>query len=161
MLKGKVKCVSNKDWLGGESDYLTVGKVYDCEFEDNEKRKFSLVDDEGSRINEDMDDLIHGMFTTDIGVIYIAGPMTGLPNFNREAFFRKQMSLRLDGWTVISPHVLPSGLKDTNYMDICMAMVRSANAVYMLRNWEESHGAYCEYVLAKKLGLDIYYEDEE
>lgn len=160
-MKGKVKCVSNKDWLGGESEYLTVGKVYDCEFEDSEKRQFSMVDDEGSLLHEDMDDLTHGMFTTDLGVIYIAGPMTGLPNFNREAFFRKQMSLRLDGWTVISPHVLPSGLKDTNYMDICLAMVRSANAVYMLRNWEKSSGAYCEYVLAKKLGLDIYYEDEE
>lgn len=160
-MKGKVKCISNKDWLGGESEYLTVGKVYDCEFEDNEKRMFSLVADDGSFIDEDMEDLTHGMFTADIGVIYIAGPMTGLPNFNREAFFRKQMSLRLDGWTVISPHVLPSGLKDTNYMDICLAMVRSANAVYMLRNWEGSQGSYCEYVLAKKLGLDIYYEDEE
>lgn len=94
-------------------------------------------------------------------VIYIAGPMTGMPNFNREAFFRKQMSLRLGGWTVISPHVLPSGLKDTNYMDICLAMVRSADAVYMLSNWERSQGAYCEYVLAKKLGLDIYYEEEK
>lgn len=94
-------------------------------------------------------------------VIYIAGPMTGLPNYNREAFFRKQMSLRLDGWAVISPHVLPSGLTQSNYMDICLAMVRSANAVYMLRNWEKSSGAYCEHALAKKLGLDIYYEDEK
>lgn len=161
MLKGKVKCISNKDWLGGESDYLTAGKVYDCEFSDNEKRQFVMLSDNGDNLVEDMDDLTHGMFTTDIGVIYIAGPMTGLPNYNREAFFRKQMSLRLDGWTVISPHVLPSGLKDTNYMDICLAMVRSANAVYMLRNWEKSSGAYCEYALAKKLGLDIYYEDEK
>lgn len=160
-MKGKVKCISNKDWLGGESEYLTVGKVYDCEFSNEDKQLFTITDDEGRPLHEHIGDLAHGMFTTDLGVIYIAGPMTGLPNYNREAFFRKQMSLRLDGWTVISPHVLPSGLTQSNYMDICLAMVRSANAVYMLRNWEESQGAYCEYVLAKKLGMDIYYEDEE
>ena len=51
LMKGKVKCISNKDWLGGESDYLTVGKVYDCEFTREDKRLFSITDDEGGLIH--------------------------------------------------------------------------------------------------------------
>ncbi|WP_193108494.1 DUF4406 domain-containing protein, partial [Escherichia coli] len=39
-----------------------------------------------------------------------------------------------------------------------VAMVRSANAVYLLKGWEESVGARAEHELAQKLGLNVIYE---
>lgn len=89
-------------------------------------------------------------------VIYIAGPMSGYEDFNRPAF--KEMALKLsllDGWTVLNPGVLPSGLTQHQYMDICLAMLRSADAIYLLKDWELSPGARAEYALAEKLGLTI------
>lgn len=94
-------------------------------------------------------------------VIYIAGKMTGMPNYNREAFFKKAMELRRQGYVVLTPSVLTAGLSDIAYMDICLAMVRSAEAVYMLSGWDSSAGAVAEHALASKLALTIIYEDEK
>ena len=46
-------------------------------------------------------------------------------------------------------------------MDICCAMIRCADAVFMLRGWEKSAGAVAEYALAKKIGLEIITECQE
>lgn len=43
-------------------------------------------------------------------------------------------------------------------MDICPAMVRSADAIYLLNRWEDSVGARAEHALAEKLGLTVIYE---
>jgi hypothetical protein len=40
-------------------------------------------------------------------------------------------------------------------MDICCAMIRCADAVFMLRGWEKSAGAVAEYALARKLVLRL------
>ncbi|ENB2659716.1 TPA: DUF4406 domain-containing protein [Escherichia coli] len=90
--------------------------------------------------------------------IYIAGPMTGYPDYNRTAFFSKAKELMEVGHIVMNPALLPAGLCQSEYMDICLAMVRSANAVYLLKGWEESVGARAEHELAKKLGLNVIYE---
>ncbi len=55
--------------------------------------------------------------------IYIAGPMTGYENFNREAFHKAEEALKQEGHTVLNPAVLPDGLTQPHYMDICMAMI--------------------------------------
>ncbi len=65
--------------------------------------------------------------------IYIAGPMTGYPDYNRTAFFSKAKELMEVGHIVLNPALLPAGLCESEYMDICLAMVRSANAVYLLK----------------------------
>ncbi|MEL9225993.1 DUF4406 domain-containing protein, partial [Escherichia coli] len=90
--------------------------------------------------------------------IYIAGPMTGYPDYNRTAFFSKAKELMEVGHIVLNPALLPAGLCQSEYMDICLAMLRSANAVYLLKGWEESVGARAEHELAQKLGLNVIYE---
>ncbi|EHF0796578.1 DUF4406 domain-containing protein [Shigella flexneri] len=90
--------------------------------------------------------------------IYIAGPMTGYPDYNRTAFFSKAKELMEVGHIVLNPALLPAGLCESEYMDICLAMVRSANAVYLLKGGEESVGARAEHELAQKLGLNVIYE---
>ncbi len=42
--------------------------------------------------------------------VYIAGPMTGYKNFNREAFHNAEEELKREGHTVLNPAVLPDGL---------------------------------------------------
>lgn len=90
--------------------------------------------------------------------IYIAGPMTGYPDYNRAAFNAKASELMAEGHIVLNPAVLPGGLCQSEYMDICVAMVRSADAIYLLNQWEESVGARAEHALAEKLGLTVIYE---
>ncbi|HGU8391426.1 TPA: DUF4406 domain-containing protein [Escherichia coli] len=90
--------------------------------------------------------------------IYIAGPMTGYPDYNRAAFNAKASELMAEGHIVLNPAMLPGGLCQSEYMDICLAMVRSADAIYLLNRWEESVGAREEHALAEKLGLTVIYE---
>lgn len=90
--------------------------------------------------------------------IYIAGPMTGYPDYNRAAFNAKASELMAEGHIVLNPAMLPGGLCQSEYMDICLAMVRSADAIYLLNRWEESVGARAEHALAEKLGPTVIYE---
>ncbi|MBY3671886.1 DUF4406 domain-containing protein [Vibrio cholerae] len=90
--------------------------------------------------------------------IYIAWPMTGLPEFNKPAFFKREFSLRCDNWIVLNPAILPDGLQHHEYMEICLPMVRVADAVFMMKGWENSKGANMEHDYAKDIGLEIYYE---
>ena len=91
--------------------------------------------------------------------IYIAGPMTGYENFNREAFHRAEDALKREGHTVLNPAVLPDGLTQPHYMDICMAMLRCGDAVYMLKGWQQSAGARAELALAEKLGHAVIFQE--
>lgn len=100
------------------------------------------------------------MITGSVKVIYIAGPMTGIENFNRPAFWREAVRLSSDGHAVLNPAILPGGLTQAQYMDICLAMVRCANTVLMLQGWELSAGAKAEHALAEKLGHEIIYQEE-
>lgn len=88
-------------------------------------------------------------------VAYIAGPMTGIKDYNKPQFNFAEKSLKELGFTVLNPASMPLGLSQAQYMDICFAMIRSSTHIYMLYKWEESLGAKAEYAYAKKLGLEI------
>ena len=90
--------------------------------------------------------------------VYLAGKITGDPNY-REKFAAavKKLEERA-GVTVISPAVTPEGLKKADYMRICFAMLESADAAVFLPGWEDSPGAqlekhWCEYVGKKMVFL--------
>lgn len=88
--------------------------------------------------------------------IYIAGPMTGLENFNRDAFNKMAEHVCDNGDVALNPAILPDGLSQHEYMDICMAMIRAADGIMLLRGWQHSPGARDEHALAEKLGLAIF-----
>ena len=50
--------------------------------------------------------------------IYIAGPMSGLPNFNRDAFNLEAERLHALGHIALNPAILPDGLEQHEYMAI-------------------------------------------
>ena len=101
--------------------------------------------------------------------IYIAGPMSGLPNNGYDAFNRKAAQLRAAGWEVVNPAEmdLDEGLSPTreftrqDYMQAArrdLRAIQTVNALYMLDGYEASPGANWEWAYAKELGLTIYYE---
>lgn len=91
--------------------------------------------------------------------IYIAGPMTGYENFNRDEFNRVAEIIENVDEVALNPAVLPDGLEQREYMDICFAMLRCATAIYMLSGYTKSKGALAELAYAEKLGIEIIYQD--
>ncbi|ENC6660101.1 DUF4406 domain-containing protein [Aeromonas hydrophila] len=87
--------------------------------------------------------------------IYIAGPMSGLPNFNRDAFNLEAERLSALGHVALNPAILPDGLEQHEYMALCIEMVKMADQLVMLPHWEHSAGATAEHALAIKLGKPV------
>ncbi|MEV0869445.1 DUF4406 domain-containing protein [Brachybacterium paraconglomeratum] len=96
--------------------------------------------------------------------IYIAGPMSGLPDFNYPSFDRAEEDLATAGYHPLSPAVIahlspadPGVLADgLSYEDVLAAslqMLLNADAVALLDDWESSHGARLEVALARRRGL--------
>lgn len=95
-------------------------------------------------------------------VVYIAGKMSGLPDYGRAKFAEADAYLQgLGGYTVLNPAVLPSGMPKVSYLPICMAMIDAADIVYALNNSDTSMGASVEIAYAKYQGKPIWYEARE
>lgn len=94
---------------------------------------------------------------------YISGPITGMKNLNREAFFRAEVHIvaTLLGYP-INPHRVGACLPDSatwlDYMRVDIAAMMEADTVYMLRGWWKSRGARIEWFIAKLLGFAVMYE---
>ena len=87
--------------------------------------------------------------------IFISGPMSGLPNFNRDAFNLEAERLHALGHIALNPAILPDGLEQHEYMAVCIELVKMANQLVMLPGWERSAGARAEHALAIKLGKPV------
>ena len=93
--------------------------------------------------------------------IYIAGPMSGVKDFNYPAFNAAANELRALGHDVLNP----ADLETLNfsgkpqewqwYMRHAIAMVARADGVALLPGWRASKGATLEYRVATALTLDI------
>ena len=100
--------------------------------------------------------------------IYVAGPMSGLPNLNWEAFDIKEKQLRADGWDVVNPAAMdrdagyvPDQLGEYDYEEAAsrdVEALRSCDAIYLMSGFQFSKGACWERALAKHWGLKRYYE---
>ena len=92
--------------------------------------------------------------------VYIAGPMTGLPQFNRPAFHQAALNLSFEHHVPLNPAILPDGLTEADYMAVGLTMLQRADAIYLLTGWQFSAGARAEHALALKLGLEIIEQRE-
>lgn len=92
--------------------------------------------------------------------VYIAGPMTGLPHFNRPAFQQAAINLSFEKHVPLNPAILPDGLTEADYMTIGLTMLQRAEAIYLLTGWQFSAGARAEHALALKLGLEVIEQKE-
>lgn len=117
--------------------------------------------------------------------IYIAGPMTGIPQFNFPAFDAAAIVLRERGFEVVSPAELDdpddraaafnspdgsalaygNGVKKTwgQFLgrDVILIADSKIEAIYVLEGWNKSRGARLEtFVGAAMCGLPIYHFDD-
>lgn len=85
--------------------------------------------------------------------VYIAGPMTGYENYNREAFFKAAEELKSRGAEPVHTAGLPDSFTYEEYLERSLAVLEACDAIYLLKGWEESKGALMEYGYAKSRGL--------
>lgn len=92
--------------------------------------------------------------------IYISGPMTGLPDLNRDAFYDAYIMLTELGHEPVNPHYVNAHLGDNEawetYMRNDIKALMDCDAIYMLKNFTQSKGAMVEYRLASDLKMRIY-----
>lgn len=89
--------------------------------------------------------------------IYIAGPMTGMPDFNYPAFNEAAQHIRAAGYEVENPaeNDLPPGKEWHEYLRNAISRMLTCEAVATLPGWSESKGAVLECDIAERLGMPI------
>jgi hypothetical protein len=92
--------------------------------------------------------------------LYIAGPMTGLPNFNRPAFNVMAEKLRLLGHDVLNPAELDTDETappaEECYRRDLVLMLQDREGVVVLPGWERSRGATAEVFNMNLIGKPVY-----
>lgn len=98
---------------------------------------------------------------TSMTKVYIAGPVSYMPNLNKAEFENMQEKLTAAGFKVVNPLELcdPSWEWQT-CMKVCIRELMLCDAVIMLPKWESSKGASIEHELAKRVGLSVVYDVE-
>jgi hypothetical protein len=88
-------------------------------------------------------------------LIYLAGPMSGLPDWNYPAFHKAAAELRAAGHTVINPaEVNPDTTQPwESCLRACLAEVVKCDTIALLPGWEHSRGAKLEAYVAEQLKM--------
>ena len=104
--------------------------------------------------------------------VYLAGPMTGMPDKNRPAFMTYEKRWQDAGWEVINPALFFGEDADPGVF-VCrrrsVMELLPSDAIAMLPGWndwtameERGHLSFClkEYDLAGDLGMSLYWADQ-
>lgn len=83
--------------------------------------------------------------------IYIAGRVTGDPNYKRK-FSHATLTVKDRGHVPLTSAMLPLGLEEADYMRISLAMIESADLVLFLSDFNRSEGAVVEWLWCQKTG---------
>ena len=90
--------------------------------------------------------------------IYISGPMSGLVDFNRQAFWSAQQALQLMGFDVVNPHKngLPKNATYNQHLVKDIELLLECDSIYLLKGWTDSDGAQIECFTADNRGLRVF-----
>lgn len=103
--------------------------------------------------------------------IYLAGPMTGMPEWNYPAFVAAEADLIREGHVVVSPvnidaavwvftgggELLPEMTRRA-MLRIAYAALDTCEAIYMLKGWEKSTGSISELAHAQATNMILMEE---
>ncbi|GAE14622.1 hypothetical protein JCM6292_785 [Bacteroides pyogenes JCM 6292] len=93
--------------------------------------------------------------------IYVSGKISGLPiEEAKQRFADAQALLDGIGFEAVNPmkKSLPANATWEQHMVKDIELLFKCDAIYMMDNWIDSKGALIEYDIAKRLGLDIWFE---
>jgi Domain of unknown function (DUF4406) len=106
-------------------------------------------------------------------IVYISGPMTGIYQFNRPAFFSMEKKILqdykckvLNPARITDPHVsrYHKGLKKAElyreYMKHDIDLIFRSTAMVLLTGWQCSKGAVAEFSVAKSLNMLVINEED-
>lgn len=94
--------------------------------------------------------------------LYVAGPMTGYPEYNRPAFNEAAKFWEEQGYEVVNPAVPDPTLDDSDwkgYMRRAVYQLLTCNIVALLPGWEDSKGAKLEVEIATTMEMPIYFPE--
>ncbi|WP_250489965.1 DUF4406 domain-containing protein [Caballeronia sp. INML2] len=89
--------------------------------------------------------------------LYIAGPMSNLPELNFPAFHAEAARLRAMGFEIVNPAEIDVG-PNPDWLTAMRADIRelvTCDGIALLPGWEQSKGANVEHTLARGLGLRV------
>ena len=93
-------------------------------------------------------------------LVFIAGPMTGLPDWNRAAFYDAEERLTFWNIEVINPaglaFIIPEYAPPEMFVDTTCALVKHCQALVRLSGWENSTGVKRELAAAVKHGVPVF-----
>lgn len=90
---------------------------------------------------------------------YLAGPMTGLPDYNFPAFMEMAQVLREKGFIIFNPaeSIPDKSLAWTVYMRHNIRALMNCQGIFLLPGWERSKGSQLEKHIAVQLEMEIYF----
>lgn len=90
--------------------------------------------------------------------LYVAGPMTGHPEYNLPAFAAATEQLRARGFHPVNPgrHGVTPGYQWADYIRRGLTELFACDAVALLDRWDTSRGARLEVFVARELGLPVH-----
>ena len=95
-------------------------------------------------------------------VIYISGPMRGMPDYNRPAFDKRAALMREAGYTVYNPADISRlyGLDKPYafYFRKALDLLLKSDCVYVFGDVTESKGAQMEIEVAKMAEIPVIWE---
>lgn len=91
--------------------------------------------------------------------IYVAGPMTGLPEYNLPTFASTAQQITDSGHEAVNPGYrgVIAGYTWQDYMREGLALLLTCEAVALLDGWEASRGAQLEAHVARALDMPVRY----
>jgi hypothetical protein len=97
-------------------------------------------------------------------LIYISGPITGLPNLNKDQFSYYEEIIKTMNFQSINPFNLVSEIDQQtknweDFMRVDIKAMMDAGIILMLPGWEKSVGASCELFIAKILKIPVISND--
>ncbi|MCW2902433.1 MAG: 50, gp50 [Streptosporangiaceae bacterium] len=91
--------------------------------------------------------------------LYIAGPMSGFPDYNYPAFERAEGLLQSKGYQTLNPANNPACDTWDDYMRAAIAQVIQADGIAVLPAWQMSAGAALEVHIAHALRVPVHSVD--
>lgn len=87
--------------------------------------------------------------------LYLCGPMTGMPDFNRGVFKTAAENLTAAGYTVLNPAIndRPEDHPWHAFMRDSITQMLQADALATLYGWQYSRGANLEVKVGRALGM--------